>query len=61
MREFYNIKGFKLRKLFLQTHVSNVRAQNFYKKIGFFHEATLKDHYYNGEDEMIFSMFFENE
>ena len=57
-KAYYNTKGFALRKLFLQTHLSNVRAQNFYKKLGFNHEATLKNHYYNGEDEMIFSMFF---
>lgn len=61
IQEFYNRKGFKLRKLFLQTHATNIKAQNLYKKLGFLHEATLKDHYYKGEDEMIFSMFFEND
>ncbi len=58
IHEFYNQKGFKLRKLFLQTHAKNLRAQAFYYKLGFLHEATLKDHYYKGENEMIFSMFF---
>ncbi len=56
-KEFYNSKDSRLRKIHLYTHASNKRAQGFYKKIGFIHEATLKDHYYNGEDEMVFSLF----
>ncbi|MEK6914826.1 MAG: GNAT family N-acetyltransferase [Nanoarchaeota archaeon] len=58
---FYLSKSLKIRKLFLFVHASNERAKNFYKKIGFFHEATLKDHMYEGEDELIFSMFFNHE
>lgn len=57
--KFYKAQNSKLRKLYLMTHSSNARAQAFYKKLGFMHEATLKDHYYKGEDEFVFSMFFE--
>lgn len=58
INSFYLSKSLKVRKLFLLVHASNMRAQNFYKKIGFSHEATLKDHMYKGEDELVFSMFF---
>ena len=57
--DFYKSKGFKLRKLYLCVHATNLRAQSFYKKIGFSYEATLKNHYYNGVDEMIFSIFLD--
>ena len=53
----YKAKGSNLRKLYLLTHASNARAQAFYKKLGFSHDATLKDHYYEGEDEFVFAMF----
>jgi len=55
---FYKKSGFKLRKLYLLTHADNKEAHNFYEKIGFSHEATLKQHYYKGKDEFVFSMFF---
>ena len=57
--EFYKSNGFELRKLYLLTHASNKRAQSFYSKLGFKHETTLKDHYYKGEDELVFSLFFD--
>ena len=50
--------GKKLRKLFLMTHASNKNAHKFYEKLGMKHEATLKDHFYKGEDEQIYSGFF---
>lgn len=56
---FYNSKGFKLRKIYLCVHSTNLRAQHFYRKIGFSYEALLINHYYNGVDEMIFSMFLD--
>ncbi len=55
----YKEAGSKLRKLYLLTHASNARAQAFYKKLGFSHESTLKSHYYDGEDELVFSMFID--
>lgn len=48
----------KLRKLYLLTHASNIRAHKFYEKLGFKHETTLKNHYYKKEDEWVYSMFF---
>ena len=57
-KEFYKEKGFKLRKLYLLTHADNERAHKFYEKMGFKHETTLKEHYYKGKDEFMFSIFF---
>ena len=48
----------RLRKLYLLTHADNKRAQKFYEKLGFKHEATLKQHYYKDKDEYVYSMFF---
>ncbi len=48
----------RLRKVFLMTHASNTRAHKFYEKLGLTHEATLKNHFYEGEDEKIYSGFF---
>ena len=56
--EVYKKNGFKLRKLYLLCHQSNTEAHKFYEKIGFKHETTLKNHYYNDKDEFVFSMFF---
>lgn len=54
----YKKNGSKLRKLYILTHADNKRAQEFYKKMGFSHETTLKDHYYAGKDEFVLSKFF---
>ena len=40
------------------THESNKRAQGFYEKMGMKHETTLKAHYYDKEDERVYSLFF---
>jgi len=56
---FYRRHGFSLRKLFLLTHDDNARAHAFYEKMGFKRETTLKDHYYKGKDEQVYSMFFD--
>jgi len=56
-KKFYGLNGHNLRKVYLLTHASNKNAQSFYGTLGFKHEATLKDHYYKGEDELVFSMF----
>lgn len=55
--QFYRAKGGKLRKIFLMTHDDNLRAQSFYKKMGMHKEAILKDHYYDGQDEAVYSLF----
>lgn len=54
----YKKHGFKLRKLYILCHADNKRAHKFYKKMGMKHETTLKNHYYNGKDEFVFSRFF---
>lgn len=56
----YKKHGYKLRKLYILTHADNKRAQEFYKKMGCKHEATLKNHYYKDKDEFVFSMYFNN-
>ena len=56
---FYKKHDSKLRKLFLLTHSNNKEAHKFYKKMGFKHETTLKQHYYQKKDEFVFSMFFD--
>ncbi|MBW2978285.1 GNAT family N-acetyltransferase [Candidatus Woesearchaeota archaeon] len=57
--KFYKSQGQKMRKMYAYAHSSNKLAQQFYKRRGFILEAKLKDHYYKGEDEYIYSMFFE--
>lgn len=57
-RGFYKTQKSKLRKLFLLTHDDNERAHGFYEKMGFKHETTLKEHYYQGVDERVYSIFF---
>ena len=54
---FYKKHDSKLRKLYLLTHSNNKSAHKFYKKMGFKHETTLKQHYYKNKDEFVFSMF----
>jgi len=54
----YEKNGYKLRKLYILTHADNKKAHIFYEKVGFKHETTLKDHYYKGKDEFVFSRFF---
>ncbi len=56
--EFYRNNGSRLRKLYLLTHESNKRAHAFYEKMGFRHETTLKSHYYENDDERVYSIFF---
>jgi len=57
-KKWYSKRGGALRKLYLNTHDDNPRAQKFYEKMGFSHEVTLKDHYYKGKDERVYSIFF---
>tara|TARA_B100000953_G_scaffold266900_1_gene235282 strand:- start:555 stop:1046 length:492 start_codon:yes stop_codon:yes gene_type:complete len=57
-RKWYNKLGEDIRKLYLLTHEDNKNAHAFYEKIGFEHETTLKDHYYDNKDERVYSMFF---
>lgn len=54
----YKKHGFKLRKLYILCHADNKRAHAFYEKMGCKHETTLKNHYYEGRDEFVYSRFF---
>ncbi|MEW6755013.1 MAG: GNAT family N-acetyltransferase [Candidatus Latescibacterota bacterium] len=54
---YFGQYGHALRKLFLMTHADNLRAQAFYGKMGFRAEATLRDHFYPGRDEVVMSLF----
>jgi ribosomal protein S18 acetylase RimI-like enzyme len=56
---FYRANSSRLRKLYLLTHESNKRAHAFYEKMGFRHETTLKSHYYQNDDERVYSIFFD--
>jgi N-acetylglutamate synthase-like GNAT family acetyltransferase len=56
----YKKSGSKLRKLYILCHADNKRAHAFYKKMGMKHETTLKNHFYKGKDEWVFSRFFKN-
>jgi ribosomal protein S18 acetylase RimI-like enzyme len=58
IKSFYESHDSSLRKLFLLTHANNDVAQRLYKKFGFKIESRLKNHYYNGVDELVFSRFF---
>ena len=55
---WYKSMGERIRKLYLLTHEDNVDAHNFYEKVGFDHETTLKDHYYKYQNEHVYSKFF---
>lgn len=55
---WFKSKGSKLRKLYLLTHEDNERARKFYEKMGFALETILKDHYYKGKNECVYSTFF---
>ncbi len=57
-KKFYSDNESKFRKLILMTHASNERAHKFYEKMGLSHETTLKKHYYDNEDEWVYSSFF---
>src|SRR3989344_8492924 len=58
-KQFYKKNKSKLRKLYLLTHADNIRAHRFYEKLGFKHETTLKQHYYKGKHEYVYSVFFD--
>jgi len=58
-KSYFKKNKSKLRKLYLLTHADNIRAHKFYEKLGFKHEATLKEHYYKNKDEFVYSVFFD--
>ena len=59
-QNWYKKRNGEARKLYLLTHEDNKNAHIFYEKVGFIHETTLKSHYYNGQDERVYSIFLKN-
>ena len=57
-RKWYKKNNSEIRKLYLLTHEDNILAQAFYEKVGFHHESTLENHYYNNKNEKLYSIFF---
>lgn len=57
--KFYKAHGTKLRKIYAYVHSTNKKAKMFYERLGLIKEAELKDHYYKGEDEFVYSMFMD--
>ena len=57
-RLWFKAQGSRIRKLYLLTHEDNTSAHIFYEKVGFTHETTLTDHYYDDKDERVYSIFF---
>ena len=57
-KAYFKDNNSKLRKLYLLTHSDNTKAHKFYEKLGFKHETTLKEHYYKGKDEFVYSIIF---
>ncbi len=51
------ITEIKFRKLFVTTHISNTSARKFYESVGMDFEARLSNHYYQGEDEVVYSLY----
>lgn len=46
-----------LRKIYLFTRKSNLTAHKFYKSLGFKKEAEVKNQFYKGKNDLIFSKF----
>ena len=57
---WYKKRNEEARKLYLLTHEDNKNAHTFYEKVGFVHEATLKSHYYNDQEERVYSIFLKS-
>ncbi len=59
-KNWFKRRNGEARKLYLLTHEDNNNAHIFYEKVGFIHETTLKSHYYNGQDERVYSIFLKD-
>ena len=57
---WYKKRNGKARKLYLLTHEDNKNAHIFYERVGFVQETTLKSHYYNNQDERVYSIFLKS-
>ncbi len=51
------LKKIKFRKLFLTTHEDNFIARELYEKMNMKLEAVLPNHYYEGKNELVYSIY----
>lgn len=54
---FYKHQGYKLRKVFSMIHADCRHIKEFYENKGMRQEAVLRDHFHQGKDELVFSLF----
>ncbi|WP_026478033.1 GNAT family N-acetyltransferase [Alkaliphilus transvaalensis] len=54
IENFYQSKGYNLRRIFISVNENNIAGRNIYKKNGFRVLAELKDHLKLGEMELIY-------
>ncbi|MFA6553087.1 MAG: hypothetical protein WCT27_01540 [Patescibacteria group bacterium] len=54
---FYREHGIRLRKVFSMIHADNRHIREFFQDKGMRQEAVLKNHFYPGMDELVFSLF----
>ncbi len=55
---YYKQHGSKLRKVFSMIHSDNKQVKEFFENKGMQQEAVLKNHFHSGQDELVFSLFF---
>jgi len=54
---YYKEHGYHLRKVFSLIHADNKQVKEFFVDKGMRQEAILKNHFYPGRDELVFSLF----
>lgn len=54
---YYRQHGARLRKIFSMIHADAKHVKKFFLDKGMQQEAVLHNHFYNGRDELIFSLF----
>lgn len=54
---FYKQKGSHLRKVYMVTPEGSTKMHDFLQDKGMTKEAVLRDHYYEGRDEFLYSLF----
>ncbi len=54
---YYHEHGSRLRKVFSMIHADNRHIRDFFQDKGMRQEAVLKNHFYPGRDELVFSLF----
>ena len=54
---YYKKQGYRLRKVFSLIHADDKVIKEFFIDKGMQQEAVLKNHFYRGKDELVFSLF----